>query len=401
MKCNWIVGGLFLIGIPFGCRQIAGVDDFQFTEGQQGSGGSAGGAQTGGSGGQGTSSGVSSSSGSTSSSGGMNTVWSRRVTLAINSGSATSLVDFPVLIRLTPNGIDFSQAQPNGGDIRFTNADGTLPLSYEIERWDSAGESILWVKVPLIDAAGTTIMMYYGNPGAADAQAAFKVWSPGFKGVWHLHGDPIVDSTGNNGNAINMGTQLGAGQAGLGRSLSGADGQYIDLGNTEQLATFTVEAWAQPDEGPSKTVTDGTAILSRSCNYELVWDSPDSFELASAAVQKANGVWEHTLFEIGSAASHPWYYLVATFDGIALKAYKNGSLVSSVNTGSLTACDVSAKIGRWAGQGQTNCLRGLVDEVRISNTVRTPDWIAAQYRSMTNMGTVQMVLEEAGSFQVP
>lgn len=57
-------------------------------------------------------------------------------TTASGAGVAQSVIDFPVLIRLTAGNFDFSQAKNNGTDLRFIQS-GAGFLSCEIERWDA------------------------------------------------------------------------------------------------------------------------------------------------------------------------------------------------------------------------------------------------------------------------
>jgi len=102
--------------------------------------------------------------------------------------------DFPVLVRLTSSGFDFSQAKDNGEDMRFADSDGT-ELSYQIERWDKTGQTAdIWVLVPQVDGDSDTdyIEMYWGNSGATDESNGENVFQTNndFAGVWHLNEDP-------------------------------------------------------------------------------------------------------------------------------------------------------------------------------------------------------------------
>ena len=73
--------------------------------------------------------------------------------IAIQENSGETLSDYQVLVDL--DGIDFpEEAQPDGGDIRFADADG-VSLSYWIEEFDAGSKhAMIWVKVPLIPANG-------------------------------------------------------------------------------------------------------------------------------------------------------------------------------------------------------------------------------------------------------
>ena len=95
-----------------------------------------------------------------------------RVSFPGYAGS-TTLTDFPVLVRLSPelNGFDYSKCRlPNGGDLRFSDSSGNL-IPHEIDTWNPSGESLVWVKVPSLTKA-TTITAYYGNPNPCAASAA-------------------------------------------------------------------------------------------------------------------------------------------------------------------------------------------------------------------------------------
>ena len=70
--------------------------------------------------------------------------------------TSEALVNFPVLVKVDGSSIDYSNTQNLGQDIRFTDSDGTTLLSYEIEKWDEASYSYVWVKVPQIDINSNT-----------------------------------------------------------------------------------------------------------------------------------------------------------------------------------------------------------------------------------------------------
>ena len=61
--------------------------------------------------------------------------WTYRKKITINHTKIDSdLTDFPVLVKLTSANFDFSKANADGFDIRFTSDDGTTLLKFERER---------------------------------------------------------------------------------------------------------------------------------------------------------------------------------------------------------------------------------------------------------------------------
>ena len=125
--------------------------------------------------------------------------YQREIVVRENSGE--TLRDYQVLVALA--GSDFpKEAEADGDDIRFTDADGAS-LSYWIEEFDAgSGRAKMWVAVPLIPANGEAkVTMWYGNPGAesaSDGEAVFEFFDD-FEGAyldktkWHVnYGVPSV-----------------------------------------------------------------------------------------------------------------------------------------------------------------------------------------------------------------
>ncbi|HWD91398.1 MAG TPA: Ig-like domain-containing protein [Verrucomicrobiae bacterium] len=106
---------------------------------------------------------------------------------------AEALTNFPVLVRLSTNVPGFSYGQfasPIGADLQFTTSTNLQALPYEIEQWNPAGESLVWVQVPLLSNPADYITAYWGNPAltnAAPSNTNGLVWKesflmPGFVG---------------------------------------------------------------------------------------------------------------------------------------------------------------------------------------------------------------------------
>ena len=79
--------------------------------------------------------------------------YSRNVYLNTTASGANvmaNVLQFPVVIRLTGNNFNFSEAAADGSDLRFTKSNGA-PLPYEIERWDPVAHlAEVWVKVDTV-----------------------------------------------------------------------------------------------------------------------------------------------------------------------------------------------------------------------------------------------------------
>jgi hypothetical protein len=101
--------------------------------------------------------------------------WSYRRSVTITNNTASALTDYQVLVSLTSANFDFSHAQSDGSDIRFTYWNGALEVEipYWIEQWNSGTQQAkIWTKVPSVPASGnSTIYLYYGNPNASSASS--------------------------------------------------------------------------------------------------------------------------------------------------------------------------------------------------------------------------------------
>ena len=92
--------------------------------------------------------------------------WGYRRAITVSNSSGNILTNYQFKVTLN-NSFDFNRCKTDGSDIRFTSDDSQTLIPYWIEEWNPTGTSaIIWVKVPTIPLAGTTIYLYYNNPGA-------------------------------------------------------------------------------------------------------------------------------------------------------------------------------------------------------------------------------------------
>jgi hypothetical protein len=94
--------------------------------------------------------------------------WSYRVPVTIGNAGGTPLTNFQAHVVLNST-FNFGAAQTTGADLRVTAGDGTSPIPFWIETWNSGSSASIWFRVPSIPAGGTTIYLYYGNPAAVSA----------------------------------------------------------------------------------------------------------------------------------------------------------------------------------------------------------------------------------------
>ena len=313
------------------------------------------------------------------------------------------LTDFPVLVKLTSSNFDFSKANSDGFDVRFTSDNGTTLLKYERERHDATNKlAEYWVKIPSVSSsADTDFFIYFRSLDTDDGADPTNVWDSNFKGVWHMKDlttSTIEDSTSNN----NDGTKGSAGNPteADGKIAKGqnydANTETIELGNVlgwERTQSVTIEAW-----GKHTTTDKYSQILSKQLSSSHQgWslykgNNGDGHKLVWLIV---NTWTSNAIVKRGSTAlnDNTWHYLVGTYDGSSsangAKLYVDcveesyttvyNSLTASILT-SATASIGNRDTPATLNQGW----EGTLDEVRISYVARSSAWIKASYYSGNN-----------------
>ena len=110
--------------------------------------------------------------------------------------------------------------------------------------------------------------------------------------------------------------------------------------------------------------------LLRPNNFQITTSS--GFKVVNSPIPVVNNVW---------------YHVAATYDGSSIKLYINGCLVAdSAHSGTMVTNDWNSAIGIRSAT-QSDHYRGLIDEVRIWNVVRTPSQIANNMNNLVNPTT--------------
>ena len=313
----------------------------------------------------------------------------RRVKITFQNAGGELLQGFPVLVRLDPGRIEYARTSGGGSDLRFVDADATTVLPHEIEDWAENGESLVWVRVPAIEATGEDyIWMHYGDPAAGAAQDAEAVWS-GFVGVYHLAGGPAEvgrDSSPGGHHGTPNGSMDTDDPGQIGRALRVNGIGRIDLSGTQDFSAGvgearTFEAWFRTTNGNTQHLFS-QEVNCRGYGIELgVSDTPLLARLFTGG--GCGDINEHYADTDQDYNDDDWHHVAAVIDrpGSLLKLHVDGALVDS---GSIDDMDGATSSVAWIGSAYSgnSAFYGSIDEVRISGSGRSDRWISAQYRSM-------------------
>ncbi|MDD4059842.1 MAG: DUF2341 domain-containing protein [Kiritimatiellae bacterium] len=321
-------------------------------------------------------------------------------TTAQTALGASTLTDFPVLVRLSTaiEGFTYEDFQQNAGaDLVFADADNNA-LDFEIDTWNDQGESLVWVKVPSLSAT-SVIYAYYG--GNAYAHTPSDTWSA-YLGVWHFSGHdasgitPDATVNGLDGNSGDF-TEITGRVGGAAQGVKG-----IAVANYEPAhsvgGTFSASGWFKL---PNQTTQYTTFITKKT---GLSWDASTGWylEMPQSKTKVQFITSGSTVFGSGGTAvpdvSQNWNYFHLTSNGSSINLYLNGN-TTPVATGSTTV-KASSVAFTMLGNGHQG------DEFRLSKTAHSALRASIEYATMAqasflSYGAVEVMDATAPVFNTP
>ncbi|MEM7394840.1 MAG: LamG domain-containing protein, partial [Verrucomicrobiota bacterium] len=283
----------------------------------------------------------------------------------------TTLVDFPVLLTLSeaiPGYSPEQLASINGHDLRFTRADQTEFLAYDIETWnpESTEASRIWVNLPELSGTDTVIHMLWGNPAADQPAYATNgsAWVDAI-GIWHMSETNAQDASGNGWHGTGSSNTPTAGRIDLAQAFTGGEhihmGPGLDVSNT----SFTVSAWVRRNSNSVNewVVSHGVSQPEKGLHFGF-----------RANNQFAFAFWSDDLNIGGHAEKDEWHFWTGVFDASAGRqtVYKDGVEIGSRIAAAPYQGDAGTlfRIGERYGTERFN---GAIDEVRLIGAAHSAD----------------------------
>jgi hypothetical protein len=319
-----------------------------------------------------------------------------------------TLTNFPVLVTFNTGITNFSyssfKSPADGADLRFANSNLSEALNYEIEKWDSNGNSYVWVQVPALSSSNDFIWALWGGsayttppPYATNGDT----WSAEYAAVWHLN-TICTDSTANrnegtpSGNPTNVLTAMIAGGMDL---VSPPPTNYASCNNSASLSitgSVTVSAWVywrngrgfmskeyQSNSGYAAEIDDGAGKIRW-----YTWGLSGSFDTRSSSSLPSNE-WHHLALVYDNDKGKKLIY----FDGILnTSADATGSITQNVDSFYLGFSKLSGNVSQY--------LDGMLDEMRVENTARSSNWLwtcRLNQESNSNFIAFEKVLYRGGT----
>ena len=318
----------------------------------------------------------------------------------------SAIANVAVPVRLSASNIDYADFAADGSDLRVVDVAGNL-LAHEIEVWDPAGESLVWVNIPSLPTGGTCVRFCHKATAGAVLPAvnAADVWNAKYAGVWHFADtdrNGIKDSAGKvaDGSTPHAVTQLGeVGAVGKGILISNSDTKDNKQGGVKLPApavegdTFTLSFWAKHRladyyydhllfNKPSSSATGG--------GFALEMDN------TGAGQRIFGGDGTYGTLNYDKAKMADWTHVTVVFSGAwttpdgAVNTntafYVNGAYRGSLRLGAATFnTSRPFTVGNdsdFADGGPDVSFKGWMDEVRVSPGAMTVDEVATRHAAM-------------------
>jgi len=334
--------------------------------------------------------------------------WAKRIEVSVVSSGRidANQTHFPLLLKLgTSVGINnddisaiFDEVGANSQKIAITKSDGSTEIYAEIISWDNGSETaFLFVSksdLILSNSANTKLYFYFDNTHADNttyigttigSSPATNVWDNNFVSVWHFQettGD-YKDSTGNHDILdANITITSRAGNGKIGPNAPEFDGinDFLEVAHHADfsLINYTLEITCEPD-----VVDDWRTIIAKGIsgtfNYYTVFDVD--------VLINRNGWTGTDEVESSTTFTTEWTNLVTICDDTKeeMRLYKNGAEVSYAQQdwgGSANTNTDDVQIGQNDEWGEF--FDGVMNEIRISNIVRTDAYLKANSHSLND-----------------
>jgi hypothetical protein len=356
-----------------------------------------------------------------------------QITNGVTNGISTTLTNFPALVYIKDAALITGAAcgdkvqypLGNGGgltagtnyDFAFTLPGSTTELNYQVDTYDSVnGILFCWVQIPSLTSTDLPLTFYFGSKAPAhSASFSAATWASDYKAVYHFNeastSVPVLDATSNIRNAVQANTAVTNDEIHLAASVPIPGGGYSFNGKSSSIIQntgtnpditdmFTLSAWIYYNG----SATSDNKIISNEINYTQGYKLSVKGGKLQTETRYVGGTATGNLGTGGAVSSKTWHYIQGVFTGGTTSAATFINYVDGVAVPSASMVitrprdDITPNAGDVAQMGidylkkttdpndstrATNWYNGYMDEVRISNTAKTADWIRAEYYNQT------------------
>lgn len=323
-----------------------------------------------------------------------------KLTVSGYQGGETTLENFPLLVRISPeriSGFSYGDCASDGSDISFALENGEI-LPHEIDTWVNDGESLVWVRLPALQGTETSFYFRWNDSGPAE-NIPSNVWAADYAGVWHmngangvttdstehgLHAEPKVVPTKGDESKLDTFSIGVSGMVGTARQTATSktnEGGYLQIPNYDNLAlggTFAMSGWLYQTSSSGEPGLIGRKPAYNSTHgWEVELKGYTTAKVRGAsATDNGSGMTLHT-------KQNTWAHLVFVYNNTTVSVYTNGTFCGSRTIATPTDNGLPLFLGRRGKEGESaSYIRGYFDEFRLKDGVPSAEWIKAEYDSM-------------------
>jgi hypothetical protein len=341
----------------------------------------------------------------------------------------TDQSDFPFLFNTTDPSFAISAngghvTSASGYDIIFSlDPGGVTKLDHELEQYNPlTGQVVAWVRIPTLShTADTVLYVFYGNSSVTTSQQnPGGVWDSNFTGVYHLANagaGTAADSSANGNTATLASVTAATGEIDGAGSFNGTS-SYMQVPSGDFL-NYPISGSSNPDFSASfgvwfKTATAG--VILGQTDGTAPGGSPGGAQ--PALYVDAAGLLRASLFSHGSVSNqiatatayndNNWHFAADTYTNGTEVLYVDGQFAGSQQVdedgyNSAYAYFVgTGETANWpAANGGWLYFNGTLDEVNVSSTARSADWIQTQYSNQSSPATFYTLYPENAELVIP
>jgi len=331
----------------------------------------------------------------------------RLITIDHTKVGASDSTNFPVLVSGT---YTYLKTVGNGGEVQnangydigfFTDTGCSTKLAWETETWGaSTGTVNYWVNIPTLSHTGDTLiyLCYDSTSVTTDQSNATGTWNSAFKVVYHFKDGTTLsgsDSTSNANTAtLNSSPTAVVGQVDGAMGTNGTS-QYANTGSNvlnPSTTDFSAAIWAYATSNASNQALS----QQNGTGTGRLWIGLGNSG-GGGGCPSPNACFNESIGNIQTAgttniSTSTWYRVYVTKTGTTVKLYVNGALEA---TATATAESSDGKMNIGTGKTASGSWwPGRIDEFSLSNTLRSADWITADYNSQNSPSTFYTVGSE-------
>jgi hypothetical protein len=314
------------------------------------------------------------------------------------------LTNFPLTIVLNSGNFSFDLVQTSGADIFFTDTDNNL-LPFEVDYFNYDNEvavyHVLYSGVITSGVENQDILIRFGQVDNYyyDFSAGYQssgVWANGYVLVMHM-GDQLLDSVGSGVTGIiNSGTTV----------IPSSIGQARDFSSTN-FGIEIISQYLRENTGGSNVDRSFVIMFSgvaSASQQELISYRGGNDNASNSIVLRSSGGIRFDLYDGGPAANYQQLsanniipnqlngYLISTnganpgvFDGLlnGSSGFIDTSTFNNYNNSNgASRITIGFQLQTTSPSLNYRSFGGSIDELRISDVLRSPAWLSAEYYSL-------------------